>query len=270
MTFREKLADIQRKKSSVLCVGLDPDIERIPPTFEPDLSPTDRILAFNTRIIAATEPYACAYKLNFAFYERYGSKGWQALEQTRTLIPPTALAIADNKRGDIGNSARFYAQSVFETLSFDACTVSPYMGMDTITPFLQYPGTAAFVLARTSNPGAADLQEHYIGDTYVYESIAKQVADLAGASSGQPALVVGATSPAALARLRAIAPTLPFLIPGVGAQGGDPQAVMQAASAGAGSVLVNSSRGVLYASSGQDFEESARGEAQRLAGRLGT
>lgn len=268
MNFRDKLFDAQSKKQSVLCVGLDPDIERLPESLYPDLSKTDRILAFNEAIIEATLPYASSYKLNFAFYERFGSAGWEVLEKTRKLIPGSIPAIADNKRGDIGNSARFYAQSVFELLNFDACTVSPYMGADSIEPFLSYPEKAAFILARTSNPGGADLQELQIKDIPLYQVLVKQLSLGEELHPGCTGLVVGATNESAMARIRELAPNMPLLIPGVGAQGGDAQSVIRATFRGYGSILVNSSRSILYASSEKDFAERAAEEANRLVKRL--
>ena len=264
MSFVHRLAEIQRNKQSVLCVGLDPDIARIPESFCPHLPDTERLVAFNEKIIEVTHPFASSYKLNFAFYERYGSEGWVALERTKTLIPDTAITIADNKRGDIGNSARFYASSVFEAMQFDACTVAPYMGSDSITPFLAYPEKAAFILARTSNPGGKELQEQEINGEPLYKVLVRQLSNQAVHYPGATGLVVGATTGAAMAEIRQLAPELPFLIPGVGAQGGDPGAVMAATYVGPGTVLVNSSRSILYASSGHDFAAAAGREAERL------
>ena len=264
MNFKEKLFDAQSKKQSVLCVGLDPDIERLPESLHPKLSATERILAFNEAIIEATVPYASSYKLNFAFYERFGSTGWDVLEKTRLLIPDTIPVIADNKRGDIGNSARFYAQSVFEILNFDACTVSPYMGSDSMTPFLAYPEKAVFILARTSNPGGGDLQELLIDNTPLYQILVKQLSNQSEAHPGCIGLVVGATNESAMAHIRKLAPNMPLLIPGVGAQGGDAQSVIRATFSGYGSILVNSSRSILYASSEKDFAIHAAAEAKRL------
>ncbi|MBX2818856.1 MAG: orotidine-5'-phosphate decarboxylase [Rhodothermaceae bacterium] len=264
MNFHAKLVAAQSKKQSVLCVGLDPDIERLPIHFYPELSPTERILAFNEAIIESTLPFASSFKLNFAFYERFGTAGWDVLERTRRLIPADIPAIADNKRGDIGNSAKFYAQSVFEVLDFDACTVSPYMGADSIAPFLAYSEKAAFVLARTSNPGGADLQEQKIGEDSLYKILVSQLAKQANSHPGCTALVVGATNGSAMAEIRKLAPDMPFLIPGVGAQGGDAKTVMQATYKGHGSIAVNSSRSILYASAGADFAQKAAEEAKKL------
>ena len=264
MTFSDKLRHAQSKKQSVLCVGLDPDVDRLPHGFLPDLPETQRISAFNEAIIEATLPFASSYKVNFAFYERYGSIGWEVLERTRALIPTDIPVIADNKRGDIGNSARFYAQSAFDLLNFDACTVSPFMGSDSIAPFLAYPEKAVFVLARTSNPGGANLQELMIGQTPLYKVLVQQLQDQAQSHPGTLGLVVGATNEIAMEQIRAIAPQMPFLIPGVGAQGGDAQSVIRATYTGYASILVNSSRSILYASSGDNFATRAAEEAKRL------
>lgn len=265
MTFSDKLFSSQSKKQSVLCVGLDPDTERLPDSFHPNLPPPDRILAFNEAIVEATLPYASSYKLNFAFYERFGAAGWDVLSRTRQSIPSDIPVVADNKRGDIGNSARFYAQSVFEALNFDACTVSPYMGADSIEPFLSYPGKAVFVLARTSNPGGADLQELLVEEVPLYKVLIKQLSDKSNTLPGTTGLVVGATNETAMAEVRALVPQMPLLIPGVGAQGGNAQSVMRATFKGYGSILVNSSRSILYASSKEDFARRATEEAERLA-----
>ena len=268
MKFRDKLFEAQSKKQSVLCVGLDPDVERLPDAFYPQLSATERIFAFNESIIEATLPFASSFKLNFAFYERFGSSGWEVLEKTCTLIPADIPVIADNKRGDIGNSAKFYAQSVFELLRFDACTVSPYMGEDSIAPFLEYPDKAAFILARTSNPGGKDLQEQQIGDAPLYQVLVQQLSKKVTSYPGCIGLVVGATNEAAMAKIRRLAPNLPFLIPGVGAQGGNAQSVIRSTFNGYGSILVNSSRSILYASSGADFADQAAIEAEKLVAEL--
>lgn len=264
MNFKEKLAAAQESKKSFVCIGLDPDPLRLPSHLLPAAPLAERILAFNTQIIDATAPFASAFKVNFAFYEALGLDGWQLLQATRDLLPADVLAIADNKRGDIGNSARFYAQSVFEGFGFDTCTVAPYMGRDSYLPFLAFEGKGAFILGRTSNPGAADIQEKEIDGAPLYEMLVRQIASLPAPEVTRAGLVVGATSPEALTRIRGLAPELPFLIPGVGAQGGDAMAVMKASYSGAGSVVINSSRGILYADSGPHFAEAAAKSAEAL------
>ncbi len=265
--FSQKLRQIQVAKQSVLCVGLDPDPQRLPRHLLDSYPLADAVVAFNAALIEATAAAACAFKLNFAFYEALGREGWDTLERTLQHLPPDVLVLADAKRGDIGNTARFYAESIFEQLGFDACTVAPYMGRDAVAPFLQYPGKAALVLAHTSNPSAADFQERHCEGEPLYERVARHVARWNDEAPGTAGLVVGATGPEALATLRALCPTLPFLIPGIGAQGGDP-GVIAAAATEAGRVLVNSSRQIIYASDGRDFAEAAARQAEALRARL--
>lgn len=267
-TFTARLRRIQQQRRSVLCVGLDPDPERLPAHLTAGRPLAEAVLAFNRAVIDATAAAACAFKLNLAFFEALGRDGWAVLEATLAAIPEGPLTIADGKRGDIGNSARFYAAALFEQLGFDACTVAPYMGRDAVLPFLQYEGRAAFILARTSNAGAADFQEQPCGGEPLYARVARHAAAWGAEAPGEAGLVVGATEPGALAALRQACPTLPFLIPGVGAQGGDARAVMQAAATDDGLVLVNSSRQILYAATGEDFAEAAGHAAEQLRATL--
>ncbi|MEF8940383.1 MAG: orotidine-5'-phosphate decarboxylase [Salinivenus sp.] len=261
----DRLRAIQREKQTALCVGLDPDPERLPAPLRDGRLLTDAVREFCATIVEATAPYACAFKPNFAFFEALGPAGLTVLDQVTAAIPDDCLLIGDAKRGDIGNSARFYARSIYEDLGFDACTVSPYLGRDSLAPFLEYEDRCTFVLARTSNDGAADLQEACTCDgTPLYRHVARRVAEWSADADGTAGLVVGATAPAALAELRADAPSLPFLVPGVGAQGGDPAAVMDAAATDEGRVLVNSSRSILYASEGPDYADAAAEAAQTL------
>ncbi|HEX7070104.1 MAG TPA: orotidine-5'-phosphate decarboxylase [Rhodothermales bacterium] len=176
--------------------------------------------------------------------------------------------MADAKRGDIGNSARFYASAVFEDLGCDACTVSPYMGADSIQPFLAFPGRAAYVLVRTSNPGATELQELPVGNRPLYLEAARQIVRWSGGQPGEAGFVVGATNAAPIQSVREAHPDVPLLIPGVGAQGGDADAVLDAVAEGNGPVLINSSRQIIYASSGTDFAEAAAREADHVRGML--
>lgn len=263
-SFTGRLRAAQADRTSMVCVGLDPDPARLPAFLRDTYALPEAVTRFNAAIVAATRDAACAYKLNLAFYEALGRDGWSVLEQTLAQIPDTHLTIADGKRADIGNSARFYARAVFDELGFDACTVAPYMGRDSVTPFLERPGTAAFVLARTSNPGAADFQPCACDDTPLYVRVAEKTAQWSEASAGTGGLVAGATDPESLAVLRDRCPTLPFLIPGVGAQGGNAEAVMRAAATDAGLVLVNSSRSIIFASEERTFAESAGRAAHAL------
>ena len=263
-SFTDRLRTAQTEHDAMVCVGLDPDPARLPPILRDTYALPEAVSRFNAAIIAATRAAACAYKLNLAFYEVLGRDGWAVLEQTLAQIPATHLTIADGKRADIGNSARFYAQTVFDELGFDACTVAPYMGRDSVRPFLERPGTAAFVLARTSNPGSTDFQECRCGDTSLFLRVAEKTAQWSDESEGTGGLVAGATDPDSLARLRDRCPSLPFLIPGVGAQGGDAEAVMRAAATDNGLVLVNSSRSIIFASEANNFADAAGRAATAL------
>ena len=265
--FNAKLRQIQTDKSSVLCVGLDPDPQRLPKHLLKRHTLAEAVVAFNAAIIEATADRVCAYKLNFAFFEALGRDGWDVLERTVQHLPPDVIALADAKRGDIGNTARFYADAIFQQLGFDACTVAPYMGRDAVAPFLQYEGRAVFVLGRTSNPSAADFQERDCEGEKLYERVARHVARWDEENPGTAGLVVGATDPDALVTLRGLCPALPFLIPGIGVQGGDPSAIRPAATAD-GLILVNSSRGILYASSDEDFADAAAHAAASLRSTL--
>lgn len=267
-SFSARLGQLRDQKSSVLCVGLDPDPDRLPPHLLASASLPEAVRRFCTDIICATHEAAIAYKINFAFFEALGREGHAVMEDVLSAMPPAVLTIADAKRGDIGNSASFYARSVFETLHFDAITVSPYMGRDSVDPFLAYDGTCAFMLVRTSNPGSADFQQLDTGGQTLYREVARKVSAWGREASGEAGFVVGATDAGDLATLRASFPDTPFLIPGVGAQGGSATEVMQAA--GSGPVLINSSRGVIYASNGEDYAEAAAAAAQQTRKALGT
>jgi orotidine-5'-phosphate decarboxylase len=261
-TFSSRLKALHSERRSVVCVGLDPD--RLPAHLGTDPHAATR--EFCLEIITATKTTACAYKLNFAFFEALGPVGLDILSDVVAEARKHALTIADAKRGDIGNSASFYASSVFDSLGFDSVTVAPYMGRDSVEPFLQHEGTCAFILARTSNSGGDDFQPIPVNGKPLYEHVAESAARWAGPLPAEAGLVVGATDLDALARLRHILPNTPFLIPGVGAQGGEPRAVMHAN--GRGPVLVNSSRGIIYASSGRDFAAAAGRAARELADAL--
>lgn len=268
-SFVDRLRHVQQTKASALCVGLDPDPQRLPAVLREGHSLHEAVLQFCRTIVDATAPYACAFKPNAAFFEALGPVGVRILHEVVRHVPNDCLVIADAKRGDIGNSARFYAQSLFDVLGADACTVAPYMGHDAVTPFLEHEGTAAFVLARTSNAGAADVQEACTcHGAPVYMHVAEKVAAWSAEARGTGGLVVGATAPSALTELRRTCPALPFLIPGVGAQGGSPAAVMDAAATPEGLVLVNSSRSILFASDDSDYATAAADAARDLRDRL--
>lgn len=260
MRFVEKLLNASRKNNSLVCVGLDTDPQKIPKHLLTEEYPT---LAFNQKIIDSTSDLVCAYKPNMAFYEAQGSRGWESLRRTCEYIPEEIPVIIDAKRGDIGNTARMYARALFEELRGDAITVNPYMGQDAVSPFLEYEGKCAFVLCLTSNEGAKDFQLSKVDGKPLYEIVAEKV--LSWNEKGNCGLVVGATHPEQLKRIREIAPSLPFLIPGIGAQAGDVESTVKFGTDENGELaIINSSRGILYASSQEDFDQAARNEALRL------
>lgn len=261
---RTELVENIRRKGSFLCVGLDPDIKKIPQHLLTEENP---LLAFNKAIIDATAQYAVAYKPNLAFYESLGVEGWVALEETVKYIKekyPDQFIIADAKRGDIGNTSQLYARSFFEHLDVDAITVAPYMGEDSVTPFLGYEGKWVILLALTSNKGSHDFQliEDKEGKRifeYVLETSAKW------ASSDEMMYVVGATQGAMFQDIRKVSPNSFLLVPGVGAQGGSLEEVAKYGMIEDCGLLVNSSRGIIYASNGEDFAEAAAKESAKLA-----
>jgi orotidine-5'-phosphate decarboxylase len=255
---RQQLVDTIRKKQSYLCVGLDTDLSKLPPHLQ---SRPDAIVAFNKAIIDATLPYCVSYKINTAFYEAMGVKGWAAMEETVHYIPDTHLRIADAKRGDIGNTSTQYAKAFFEAMPFDAITVAPYMGSDSVQPFLEYTDKWTIVLGLTSNKGAADFERLKMGEEFLYEKVLRTVA-----SWGNPSnlmFVVGATQADAFINIRHILPEHFFLVPGVGAQGGSLEEISQKAMNRDCGLLVNASRAVIYASEKEDFAQEAGAIAQQ-------
>lgn len=254
---RSQLVSEIKKKKSVLCVGLDTDLKKVPAHL---FAEEDPVFAFNKAIIDATKDYTVAYKINTAFYEAQGLKGWQSLEKTLQYIPKNIFTIADAKRGDIGNTAEQYAHTFFKTYPFDSVTVAPYMGKDSVQPFMQFDGHWAIVLGLTSNAGSADFQLQPSGDELLYEKVLKTVA-----SWGTPdnlMFVIGATRKEQLQHVRQMLPKHFFLIPGVGAQGGDVPTVCENALNKDGGILINVSRAVIFASNGEDFAAKA-GEAAK-------
>ncbi|MFH1336936.1 MAG: orotidine-5'-phosphate decarboxylase [Candidatus Zixiibacteriota bacterium] len=260
MRFIDKLRKASQNNNSLVCVGLDTDERKIPPFLK---SEEDPVFEFNREIIDSTRDLVCAYKPNLGFYEALGTKGWEALRKTCEYIPPEIPIILDAKRGDIGNTAHMYARALYEVMKADAVTVSPYMGRDAIQPFLEYEDKCAFILCLTSNEGAKDFQLSMIDGKPLYEIVAEKV--LSWNERGNCGLVVGATYPDQLKRIREIAPTLPFLIPGVGAQAGEIESTVKYGTDENGELaIINSSRAIIYASSGRDFASAARTEALRL------
>jgi len=254
MTFQEKCETAAARNNSLVCVGLDPSPERMPPHLSGKANP---IAAFLKEIVAATQDLVCAYKPNFAFFGAQGISGWQALEETLAAIPEDVPVILDFKAGDIGNTAAQYARMAYDILGVDAVTVNPLMGTDAVDPFIAYTDRCAFILCLTSNPGSADFQRLKTDQGTVYQALARKA--VTWNQKGPCGLVVGATHPGELKQVRDIATDLPFLIPGVGSQGGDAEAVVQnGCTASGGGILVNASRSILYASSETDFADAAR------------
>ncbi|MBX2991601.1 MAG: orotidine-5'-phosphate decarboxylase [Bacteroidetes bacterium] len=260
MTFFSKLRQSQQQSNSLLCIGLDSDLKKIPRHL---LGATNPILEFNKRIIAATKDLVCAYKLNLAFYEALGETGWRTIKETLAAIPPDVITIGDAKRGDIGNTAEMYARSLRDDFGFAASTVNPYMGFDSVEPFITDERHGAFILALTSNPGAKDFEYMKVKEKPLYEQVIVKVKKWN--VKRNCGLVIGATRPKELQRVRKLAHDLPLLIPGVGAQGGDLAAAVRYGCDKNGEMaIINSSRGIIYASGGDDFAGAARAAALTL------
>lgn len=264
--FNEKLRAAAEQAQSLACVGLDPDISRFPDSLK-QLPRGRQIEAFNRAVIEATSDLVCAYKPNFAFYVQYGIEGLEALIATRKAIPADIPVLLDCKVGDIDSTAVGYARGFFEEWGFDAITVNPYLGEDSLAPFLKYADRGVISVCKTSNPGSGDLQDIEVAASGrpLFEEVAAKAVRWNDAYPASVGLVVGATYPEQLARVRGIAPELPILLPGVGAQAGDVETSIQAGvdSTGYG-LMVSSSRGVTYASQGEDFAEAARAAAIAL------
>ncbi|PKB71627.1 MAG: orotidine-5'-phosphate decarboxylase [SAR202 cluster bacterium Io17-Chloro-G6] len=260
-TFAERLERASEAAKSLVCVGLDPDPARMP---------VSSVFEFNRALVDATASLVCAYKPNLAFYEALGLPGLQDLEKTIAHIrraAPEVMVIGDAKRGDIGPSGQAYAKALFDVWGFDAVTVNAWGGRDTVAPFLEDESKGVFVWCRGSNPGSADFQDMQIvaegGNVPIYQSVA--LACQEWDTKGNLGLVVGATVPEQLREIRAACPAMPFLIPGVGAQGGDLEAAVRLGVDGRGrAALINSSRGIIYASRGTDFPQAAAREAEKL------
>lgn len=264
---RQQLVEQIQQKQSYLCVGLDTDLTKIPKHLQ---SHPDAIYEFNKAVIDATLPHCVSYKINTAFYEAMGLKGWEAMERTVNYIPDTHFKIADAKRGDIGNTSTQYARAFFEAMNFDAVTVAPYMGEDSVRPFLEYEGKWAIVLGLTSNKGASDFElkqlvssngEEHLRAEFLYERVLRSVAKW-----GTPdnlMFVVGATQPEEFLNIRSIIPDHFLLVPGVGAQGGSLKDISEKAMNDDCGLLVNASRAVIYASGKEDFATEAKAIAEQ-------
>jgi len=258
MKFIDKLLNASRKNKSWLCIGLDPD---------PELMPGVDVLQFNKAIIEATSDLVCAYKPNLAFYEALGTEGLAILEKTIKYVPGDIPVIGDAKRGDIGNTARAYTRALFSVLGFDAATVNPYLGFDSIEPFITYQDKGVFILCRTSNKGATDFQSLCTNGLPLYEAVARKAKEWN--IYGNIGLVVGATYPQELKKVRSICPEMPLLIPGIGTQGGDlASAVGYGVDARGEKAIINVSRQILYASKEKDFSQAARNVAEKIRNQI--
>ncbi len=258
MTKEELFEQIQLKKS-YLCVGLDTDITKIPKYL---LKCDDPIFEFNKQIIDATHEYCVAYKPNIAFYEALGPKGWESLSKTLAYIPKEIFTIADAKRGDIGNTSGLYARAFFETMNFDSITVAPYMGHDSVTPFLKYQDKWVILLALTSNSGGDDFQQLNVNGKKLYQEVLETSQEWAG--EDRMMYVVGATKSAFIKEIRIIIPNHFLLVPGIGAQGGNLEEVSKYGMNNQCGLLVNSSRGIIYAGDDQNFAKMASKEAKEI------
>lgn len=256
---KQQLIQAIQERKNYLCIGLDTDPDKIPEHLK---SSDDPIFTFNKEIIDATKDLCVAYKPNIAFYEALGSKGWKSLEKTEAYISDMHFKIADAKRADIGNTSARYAEAFFKAMNFDAITVAPYMGEDSITPFLSFENKMVILLALTSNSGSKDFQLMEENEEPLYERVIRKAQQWA--SSDQMMFVVGATHPDYFYDIRALAPDYFFLVPGVGAQGGDVNLISENGMNKECGLLINSSRDIIYASQGKDFAEKARAKAQEF------
>lgn len=252
MDYQGLVHQIRSKKSN-LCIGLDTDIQKIPPIL---LKEKDPVFAFNKAIVEATHDLCVAYKPNIAFYESMGPSGWESLAKTLEIIPDPLFTIADAKRGDIGNTSEMYAKTFFETFGFDAITVAPYMGEDSVKPFLQYPGKWVIVLGLTSNKGSNDFQQLICDGKPLYEQVLNKVSQWG--HPGNLMFVTGATHSESFEHLRALLPHHFFLVPGVGTQGGDLEGILNHGQNKDSGLLINVARDIIYASNEKDFVEAAR------------
>lgn len=260
---KSELVDQIFLKKSFLCVGLDTDLKLIPKFL---LDFEDPIFEFNKRIIDATKDLCVAYKPNIAFYECLGSKGWDSLEKTVNYIPKDIFTIADAKRGDIGNTSKMYAQTFFETYNFDSVTIAPYMGKDSVAPFLEFKDKWAIILALTSNESSKDFQLMKEDGEFLYERVMKT--SFEWGNDENIMFVTGATHPEKFQELRALAPNSFFLVPGIGAQGGDLDKVVQFGRNKEIGLLINSSRGIIYAGNDENFAEKTRESALELSNQM--
>ncbi|MBR9861356.1 orotidine-5'-phosphate decarboxylase [bacterium] len=252
-----------KKKKTELCVGLDTDVNKLPDHLPKN---AEGFLQFNKEIIEATSEFAVSYKINTAFYESMGKVGWDLLFKTREMLPSNTFNIADAKRGDIGNTSSMYAKAFFKEMDFDALTVAPYMGEDSIAPFLEYKDKVTIVLGLTSNKGSANFQTHPEYNPPLYQTVLSTVKDWG--NPDQLMFVIGATKAEKLKEIRGIIPEHFLLVPGVGAQGGSATEVCKHGLNSSGGLLINSSRGIIYASAGKDFAQKAADAAAELSSEM--
>jgi orotidine-5'-phosphate decarboxylase len=268
MSFLNTLLDAGRRNRSLLCVGLDPDPARIPARLR---AAPDPVYAFCAAIVEATADLVCAFKPNIAFFEALGTYGHATLRQVIDAVPRGVPVILDAKRGDMGSTAVAYAKSVFEVLGASAATLNPYLGSDALAPFLCYADRGCLLVCKTSNPGSADLQDVQLANGEPFYLEVARRAQIDWNTNGNVGLVVGATFPDQLRMVRELCPELPILVPGVGAQGGDPMLAVRAAVDRRGErAIISASRSILFASEADDFADSARREALRLRDAINT
>lgn len=261
MNIQEKITDIQTSTNTMLCIGLDTDIAKLPEGIERTVQ---GVVEFNRLIIEATKDVCCSYKINFAFYEQYGTSGFDAIEKTLSYIPKQHITIGDAKRGDIGNTSAAYANAILNEMGFDSITVSPYMGADSVEPFLTSDNKLVFLLALTSNSGSKDFQYLEIDGKPLYQHVI--TTSQHWKRNSELGYVIGATHPQQLKTIRDMIPTSPLLIPGVGTQGGNPQEIKEVN--GNGVAFVNVSRAIIYASANKDFADIARTTAEMYCKQL--
>ncbi len=264
LSFQTKYQTASRRNNSLLCVGLDTDISKLPQSV---LHRNNPVLYFNKKIIDATSDLVCCYKPNYAFYGALGDLGWSTLRETIEYIPKDIPVLVDAKIGDIGNTSSIYAKMFFEELGADALTVTPYMGEDCVLPFLEYEDCTTFIVCLTSNKGANDFEKSMSNGSPLFEHVIKKA--LEWSLNKNCGLVIGATQPDYFSRVRLLAPDMPLLIPGIGAQGGDPkEVVVHGKDSQGGGILVNSSRGIIFASPKEDYAQAARIAAKNLRDEL--
>ncbi len=261
---KQDLVNAIKKKKTALCIGLDVDLDKIPPHL---LKYKNPLLAFNKEIVEATHDICVAYKPNIAFYEAYGKMGWEALEETLKIIPNEIFTIADAKRGDIGNTSKKYAKAFLKNQGFDAITVNPYMGEDSVTPFLEFDEKWVIILGLTSNKGSQDFQYiKDVGGRELYKTVIDKSASWG--TDNNTMFVVGATHPSELKEIRAIIPDHFLLIPGIGAQGGDLEGTLENGLNNDIGLLINSARGIIYAGNEDDYAQKARAAALELNNKM--